>query len=160
MSMAVMFDALLRTVHVLAVVLWVGGMAFAHFFLRPALATLEPPQRLRLMHALLGRFLAAVAVAIGLIAASGLWLIGRAAGVAAQGGGTFTWPPDWAVMTAVGTLMIALFGYIRTVLFARLARAVSASDWPAGGAALLHIRRWVGINLALGVGLIALVLLV
>ena len=42
-----MVYALLKALHVLAVVLWVGGMAFAHFFLRPALATLEPPQRLR-----------------------------------------------------------------------------------------------------------------
>jgi hypothetical protein len=37
----------LKTLHVLAVGLWVGGMAFAHFFLRPALGTLEPPQRLK-----------------------------------------------------------------------------------------------------------------
>ena len=42
--------ALLKTLHVLATVLWVGGMMFAHFFLRPAVAQLEPPQRLRLMH--------------------------------------------------------------------------------------------------------------
>ncbi|EFK95682.1 membrane protein [sediment metagenome] len=48
-----MVYALLKALHVLAVVLWVGGMAFAHFFLRPALATLEPPHRLRLMHVVL-----------------------------------------------------------------------------------------------------------
>ena len=68
-----MVYALLKALHVLAVVLWVGGMAFAHFFLRPALATLEPPQRLRLMHAVLGRFFAAVLWAVGLLLASGLW---------------------------------------------------------------------------------------
>jgi uncharacterized membrane protein len=33
--------ALLNLVHVL----WVGGMAFAHFFLRPAVQALDPPQR-------------------------------------------------------------------------------------------------------------------
>ena len=31
-----MFYLLLKAVHVLCVVLWVGGMAFAHFCLRPA----------------------------------------------------------------------------------------------------------------------------
>lgn len=44
-------------------VLWVGGMLFARFFLRPALAVLDPPQRLRLMHEVLRRFFAAVTVA-------------------------------------------------------------------------------------------------
>ena len=76
--------ALLKTVHVLAVVLWVGGMAFAHFFLRPSLATLEPAQRLRLMQAVLSRFLAAVLLAVALVLGSGLWMIGRVA----RAGGT------------------------------------------------------------------------
>ncbi len=54
----------LKALHVLAVVLWVGGMAFAHFFLRPALGVLEPAQRLRLMHDVLRRFLNAALVAV------------------------------------------------------------------------------------------------
>ena len=52
-----MIYAALKTVHVLAIILWIGGMAFAHFFLRPAVAQLEAPVRLRLMHDVLGRFL-------------------------------------------------------------------------------------------------------
>lgn len=32
-------------------------MVFAHFFLRPAAQALEPPQRVRLMHDVLQRFL-------------------------------------------------------------------------------------------------------
>ena len=55
--------SLLKAVHVLAVLVWVGGMVFAHFFLRPALVLLEPPQRLRLMHEVLRRFFAIVLVA-------------------------------------------------------------------------------------------------
>ena len=35
----------LKTLHVLAIVVWIGGMVFAHFFLRPAAARLEPPVR-------------------------------------------------------------------------------------------------------------------
>ena len=150
---------LLKAVHVLAVVLWVGGMAFAPFFLRPSLQVLEPPQRVKLMHAVLGRFFGAVLWAAALILASGLWIIGRVAKQAVQSGGSFAMPLDWTVMTVVGVLMIAIFGHIRFVLYRRLDRAVQAGDMPAVGVALAAIRQWVGVNLALGVALIAGVLL-
>lgn len=153
-----MLLSVFKALHVLAVVVWVGGMAFAHFFLRPSLAVLEPPQRVRLMHAVLGRFFKAVLWAAGLILFSGLWIIGGNAHMAAGTGGRFQWPLDWVVMTAVGLLMIAIFGHIRFVLFKRLDRAVRVGDIPAGGAALGAIRQWVGLNLALGLALIAFVL--
>jgi uncharacterized membrane protein len=154
-----MLLAVLKAVHVLAVVLWVGGMAFAHFFLRPSLAVLEPAQRVKLMHAVLGRFFAAVLWAAGLVLASGLWIIGRVAKQAVQSGGSFSMPLDWSVMSVVGVLMIAIFGHIRFVLYKRLDRAVQAGDVPAGGAALASIRQWVGVNLALGLALVAGVLI-
>ena len=50
-----MFYAALKTLHVLSIIVWLGGMVFAHFFLRPAVAQLEVPLRLRLMHDVLGR---------------------------------------------------------------------------------------------------------
>jgi uncharacterized membrane protein len=155
-----MFYAVLKLVHVLGVVLWVGGMFFAHFFLRPALEVLDAPQRVRLMHGVLRRFFAAVLVVSLATLFSGLWMIGRVAKQAVQGGGSFQWPLDWVVMTVVGILMVAIFGHIRFVLFKRLDRALVASDWPAGGAALASIRTWVAVNLGLGLALIAVVLLV
>ena len=154
-----MLMSTLKAVHVLAVLVWVGGMAFAHFFLRPSLAVLEPPQRVRLMHAVLGRFFGAVLVAIVLILGSGVWIIGRVAKLTVQSGASFSMPLDWTVMTGVGLLMVAIFGHIRFVLFKRLDRAVQASDWPAGGVALAAIRQWVAVNLALGLALVALVLI-
>ena len=72
-----MFYALLKTVHLLSLMVWIGGMVFAHFFLRPAVAKLEAPERIRLMHDVLGRFFNAVLAAAGLTLASGLWMIGR-----------------------------------------------------------------------------------
>ena len=151
--------ALLKTLHVLATVLWVGGMMFAHFFLRPALAQLEPPQRLRLMHEVLRRFFAAVGVAALLTLATGLWMIGRVAKQAVQSGGNFAMPLDWTVMAVLGVLMVAIFGHIRFVLFKRFAVAVTALDWPAGGVALAKLRTWVAVNLALGVTVIVVALL-
>ena len=153
-----MLMAVLKALHVLAVVVWVGGMAFAHFCLRPSLALLEPPARVKFMHAVLGRFFNVVLGAAGLILLSGFWMIGRAARQAVQSGGQFQWPLDWVVMTAVGLLMVALFGHVRFVLFKRLTAAVQAGDVPAAAAAIAAIRPWVALNLGLGVGLIALVL--
>ena len=50
--------ATLKAFHLLAVIVWVGGMAFVLFCLRPAARVLEPPVRIALMHAALRRFLA------------------------------------------------------------------------------------------------------
>jgi uncharacterized membrane protein len=154
-----MLYAALKTLHVLAVVLWVGGMAFAHFFLRPALVVLEPPQRLKLMHAVLRRFFGAVLVLAALVLASGLWMIGRTARGVVQGGGVFVWPTDWLLMTVVGLLMVAIFGHIRFVLYKRFDAGVAASSWPDAALALGAIRQWVAVNLALGLALTGFVLM-
>lgn len=149
----------LKTVHLLSLIVWVGGMVFAHFFLRPALASLEPPVRLRLMHEVLGRFFQAVLVASLLTLASGVWMVGRAARQAVQSGGSFSMPLTWTIMTVLGIVMVAIFMHIRFALYKRLSRAVAASDWAAGGAALAQIRQWVAINLGLGVLIVVVTLL-
>ena len=154
-----MIYAVLKTVHLLAIVVWMGGMVFAHFFLRPALAQLEPPARLRLMHEVLGRFFQAVLVVSLLTLGSGVWMLGRVAKQVVQAGGSFQMPVYWTVMAVLGTLMVAIFLHIRFALFKRLSRAVDAADWPAGGAALGQIRQWVAINLGLGVLIMAVTLL-
>lgn len=150
----------LQLVHVLSIIVWIGGMVFAHFFLRPATLTLEPPQRVRLMHDVLQRFFAAVSVAVVVVLGSGLWMIGRVARQAAQAGGSFAMPLDWTIMATLGLVMMALFGHIRFALFKRLQRAVAASDWATGGQALGSIRSLVGVNLALGVLIVAVTLLI
>jgi uncharacterized membrane protein len=55
--------------------------------------------------------------------------------------------------------MMAIFAHIRFALFKRLDKAVTAQDWPAGGAALASIRTWVSVNLVIGVAIIAVTLL-
>ena len=154
-----MLYASLKLIHLLSLIVWIGGMVFAHFFLRPATQALEPAARVRLMHDVLQRFLAAVLVAVMLVLVSGLWMIGQSAREAAQSGGRFAMPLGWTVMATLGLVMAAIFGHIRFALFKRLQRAVVASDWPAGGKALAGIRTWVGINLGLGVLTVAVALL-
>ncbi|MBW8315894.1 MAG: hypothetical protein A3B67_04500 [Burkholderiales bacterium RIFCSPHIGHO2_02_FULL_66_10] len=154
-----MIYAILKLLHILAIVVWIGGMVFAHFFLRPAALQLPPPQRVPLMHGTLQRFFAAVLVSIATVLVSGLWMIGRLAKETVQAGLAFNMPLDWTIMATLGIVMMAIFGHIRFALFKRLSKAVAASDWPAGGAALASIRTWVGINLAIGVVIIVLTLL-
>lgn len=154
-----MLYAILKLLHLLAIVVWIGGMVFAHFFLRPAALQLEPPQRIELMHGALQRFFQAVLVAVVIVLASGLWMIGRVAKQTVQAGLDFSMPLHWTLMAALGIVMMGIFGHIRFALFKRLDRAVQATDWPAGAAALGSIRLWVGVNLAIGVAIIASTLL-
>ena len=154
-----MLYASLKLIHLLSIVVWVGGMVFAHFFLRPATQALEPAVRVRLMHDVLERFFAAVLVAVVLMLASGVWMIGNFARQVVQSGGSFAMPLSWTVMATLGLVMAAIFGHIRFALYKRLQRAVAATDWSTGGKALIGIRTWVGINLALGVLTVAVALL-
>ena len=134
---------LLLILHILAATVWVGGMFFAHFCLRPAWVVLDPPLRLRLARDVMRRFFFAVSVAIGVLLATGLAMFGYV--------GMASAPVTWHVMFGIGLLMMALFGYIRFGLYPRLSRAVDESRWPDAGAVLPKIARLVSVNLALGV---------
>ena len=146
-----MLYAALKAIHLLSIIVWIGGMVFVQFYLRPAVVSLEAPQRVRLMHEVLGRFFNAVLWAAGLTLATGLWMIGRVAKQAVQSGGNFKMPIEWMVMAVLGVVMVLIFAHIRFALYKRLSRAVTAAAWPAGGAALASIRTWVMVNLAIGV---------
>ncbi len=145
-----MLYATLQLVHLLSLTVWLGGMVFAFFFLRPATQLLEPAVRVRLMYDLLRRFFNAVLLAIVLVLGSGLWMIGNIARAAAASGGRFAMPWSWTAMATLGLVMMAIFGHIRFAAFRRLQRANKTSDWAAGGQALTQIRSLVGLNLALG----------
>lgn len=155
--MRAMGYALLKTLHLLAIIVWIGGMYFAHFCLRPALAALDPPVRLKLMHAVLGRFFAAVSVAAITAFVTGVWMIGHVARRERGVGDSFHLPLDWWPMVLLGTLMVVIFGYVRLALYPRLGRAMKAEQWPAAASALAGIRQWVGVNLALGLFIVAVV---
>ncbi len=154
-----MTDTALKLIHVLATILWLGGMFFAHFCLRPAAQTLEPPARIELMHGVLRRFFVFVFVAVVALVASGIWMVGRTARQTVQSGGHFSLPIDWALMVLLGLVMTAIFGYIRLVLFRQLTQAKAAQNWPSAGAVMGSIKTWVAANLALGVATVAIVIL-
>ena len=154
-----MIYATLKTIHLLSIIVWIGGMVFTHFFLQPAVASLESPARLRLMHDVLGRFFRAVLVASLLTLASGVWMLGRVAKQVVQSGGSFEMPISWTIMAVLGVLMVAIFMHIRFALYKRLSRSVDASAWAAGATALGQIRLWVAINLGLGLLVVVVALM-
>lgn len=133
---------LAKFLHVLSVVIWVGGMFFAYMALRPIAAErLEPPQRLNLWEGVFGRFFPWVWASVALILVSGLYMM-------AQLGK----PPVYVMlMFVLGVVMMLLFAHVFFAPFKRLKRAVAAQDWKAGGAALGQIRKLIAINLTLGV---------
>ena len=154
-----MIYSVLKLMHLLSVIVWIGGMVFAYFFLSPMLVKLEAPQRVRSMHAVLERFFRVVLLIAGLTLISGLWMTGRVARQTVQAGGSFQMPSAWTVMADLGVLLALTFGHIRFALHKRPGRALIASAWVAGSAALASMRVGVAINIALGVSIVCFTLL-
>ncbi len=138
MSMAV-------AIHVLSVVIWVGGMFFAYMALRPAAASLlEPPVRLTLWRAVFSKFFPWVWAAVIGILLSGYWMIFGAYG------GMANTPLFVHIMHGLGLIMMLIYLHVFFAPYRKLTKAVNNKEWPVGGAALNQIRILIGINLAIG----------
>lgn len=131
-------------VHLLGAVFWVGGMAFAHFALRPAAAALAPPERLRLLQGIFTRFIPQVGVAVLAILLTGGWMVMSLGGFARVA-------PSIHAMTGLGAVMMAIYAYIFVVPYRELRRAVAIESWTSAGAAVQKIRKLVLVNLVLGI---------
>jgi uncharacterized membrane protein len=142
--MRLIYTALLF-IHLIGVVVWVGGMFVMHVAVRPVAAgQLPPPQRLPLLAAALGRFFFWVSIAIVAILASGIGLILGA-------GGFGNAHVSVHLMFVIGLAMMAIFLHIRLAPFPRLQRAVAATDWPTAARNLDVVRKLVVTNLVLGI---------
>jgi uncharacterized membrane protein len=135
---------LLVALHVLAAVVWVGGMFFAYMVLRPSAGPLEPPLRLALWQRVFDRFFPWVWASIVVLLASGYAMLFLHFGGLAGAG------PHIHVMQVTGILMMLIFLHLYFVPWRRFSRAVEAGAFPEAGAALNQIRRIVAINLVLG----------
>jgi len=135
--------AVANAVHMLAAVVWVGGMFFAHMVLRPSLGAFEPPERLRLWTGVFSRFFPWVWVAVLALPASGYWRV-------ILNGGFGNADLHVHLMHVIGLVMIALYVYLYIAPYSHFRKAVKAADWPTAGGHLNAIRRIVVTNLALG----------
>ena len=143
--------ALMKLLHILAAIVWLGGVTFMLLALRPAAAKfLTPPLRLPLIAQTLRRFFGLVWVCIVILLATGLAML-----IAV---GMKNAPAGWHAMLGIGLVMFALFGHLYFGPFRRLNQAVSASDWIEGGRRAGQIATLAWVNLLLGVVAIAAVL--
>lgn len=135
---------LFKLIHLLAVLIWVGGMFFAHVVLRPAAAeTLEAPQRLKLLDAVFRRFFNWVWGASGAILVTGFYLVYLYGGIART-------VSHVHIMLASGLAMVAIFGYVFFACYVPFSLHVSKQRWNEAGEILVRIRRLVALNLVLG----------
>ena len=142
---------LMKFLHLLAAIAWLGGVGFMLVALRPAATQLLlPPQRLPLIAQVLQRFFALVWVTVVLLLVTGFAML--------MAVGMKNAPTGWHLMFGLGLVMFALFGHLYFGPFRRLKLAVAASDWPEGGRRVGQIATLAMVNLALGVVAIAAVI--
>ena len=137
--------------HLLAAVVWVGGMIFAHNSLRPAAAqVLEPPLRLELWVQVFRRFFVLVWISVAVILATGYWMLFNYFGGFAGAG------IHIHIMHGAGIIMVLIYLHVFFAPYRRLRQAVIVQDYPLAGAQLNQIRRMVGINILIGLSVIVI----
>jgi uncharacterized membrane protein len=137
-------------VHVLAAVIWVGGMFFAYMVLRRAVASIDPHVRLELWGQVFRQFFPWVWASVVALLLSGYGMVFfglggfRAAGVHVH------------IMQAIGWLMIVLFLHLYFAPWPRLRRALEAGDDKMAARQLAQMRWMVATNLVLGLLTVAI----
>ena len=138
-------NTLSLVLHILSAVVWVGGMFFAHTFLRPVAAMrLEPPMRLTLWVGVFQKFFPFVWLAILFLPLTGYMMIFDIWGSMKSA------PMYIHIMNGLGIIMIFIYMHVYFAPFKRLKDAVIKQDWQEGGRNLIIIRKMVGINLVIG----------
>jgi len=146
-----MTNSIVLALHLLSAVVWVGGMFFAYMALRPVAASvLEPPMRLTLWAGVFGKFFPWVWMSIILLLGSGYWMIFNI------NSGFSGLPMYINIMNGLGIIMILIYLHVFFAPYRRLKQAVVAEDWPTGGKKLAQIRLLIGLNLTLGLAVIAI----
>lgn len=144
-------NSIYSLLHVISAIIWIGGMIFAHAFLRPVAASqLEPPQRLQLWVGVFARFFPLVWVCVLLLPVTGYLMIFS---IWQSMGAT---PLYVHLMLGLGVFMILIFMHVFFAPYSKLKKAVAGQDWPSGGKALGQIRMLVGINIILGLVVVAI----
>jgi uncharacterized membrane protein len=129
--------------HQLASIVWIGGMFFAHFALRPTIKQmLEPPARIQVALGVFRRFFPWVWASIATLWVSGLWI------------GIVVFEKKLAlhvhVMMGTGLLMTLVFVFLYAVPYRKMRAAVEYENWRRASAKFSTIRKLMAFNLMLG----------
>ncbi|MEB8535066.1 CopD family protein [Acidithiobacillus ferriphilus] len=132
-------------VHIVAVVIWIGGLFFATVVLAPVLQAeiAQVGTRIPLLHAILRRFFLWVFISGAVLLSSGYTM------VPLFYGGFATLSAPVSIMMLLGTVMVMLSLHVYFAPLKRLRRAVRDQDWKAGARALGQVRLISGVNLLL-----------
>ncbi len=130
--------------HILAAIVWIGGMFFAVLVLRPAAGPLDPPERLALWRRVFARFFPWVWLSLVLLIGTGIWMI------FAGFDGFAHLPLHIHLMHGIGWLMVLIYLHLWFAPYKRFKAALDAGERPAAAANLNRIRWIVTANLALG----------
>lgn len=136
--------ALFKFIHLIAVLIWVGGMFFAYVVLRPATAeALDLPQRMNLWSVVLRLFFNWVWASVGVILITGFYLIYLYGGIAHVSRHVHT-------MLALGLVMMVIHGYMFFTCYVPFSLHATKRRWKEAGEPLEKIRKLVAANLLLG----------
>jgi uncharacterized membrane protein len=131
--------------HLLGALIWVGGMIFAYFILRPSAALLDATVRLALWRAVLGRFFAWVWASLVVLLGTGFAMLYIAFG-------SMQFAPLYVrLMMTLGIVMAVIFVYVYLAPWQDLRRALSNADTQRAERSLREIRLLVAVNVILGV---------
>ena len=137
-------NALLPVLHLLAAVLWVGGMFFAHWIVRPAAQPLDIPERVALWSRILAGFFPMVWGLVIVLPLTGYGLAFHFYGGLANLGHHIL------IMQVLAWIMIAVFLIVYFGPYREMRRAVRQHLFPEAGLYMERIRRAMGLNLTLG----------
>ena len=138
-------NSILFISHLLAAVIWVGGMFFAYVALRPVAASLlEPPLRLKLWQQVFSRFFLVVWICVLVLMLSGYAIIkftyGGMAGVGVA----------VHIMQLTGWIMFLIYAHVFFSPYKKLTKFLAEENYEAAGSQLNKIRQLIAINLSLG----------
>ena len=135
---------ILVTLHVLAALVWIGGMFFAYMVLRQSVGPLEPAVRLAFWQRVFQHFFPWVWASIILLLVSGYGMLFLYFGGFAGAG------LHIHLMQGTGIVMMLLFLNLFFGPWRRFGRALEREAFPEAAMELAQIRRIVAINLVLG----------
>ena len=139
-----------KLLHLISGIVWMGGMTFMLFALRPAaLASLEAQPRAVLMGEVWKRFYILVLLSIVLLFTTGTHLYTATFRAAKLATGQGSVPLGWNIMLVLGLVMMLIFGHIYFAGFKKYKRAVAAGEWPlaAKAASLMHTMTLINFTL-------------
>ncbi len=137
--------AIALALHLVAAIIWVGGMFYAYMILRPVAASLlDPPIRLKLWSEIFQRFFVWVWGIVIVIPATGYFMIFK------NWDGFKFVTIDIHIMHGLGILMILLYMHLFFAPYRKMNQALADNDIQEAAKRLGQMRVIVMINMLLG----------